>query len=137
MKEFIENLIERLEEASKTMMPVIPTEEAISIVNRLAEEYKHCIKSSCSNCETYDNEKHYCPKWCEVIKGTVKEIEENRWIPCSERLPEEGKKVLTCTEDGWISVNINMPYNGRKNDFQCGYYTAWMELPEPYQPKGE
>ena len=151
MKEFIEKLIGRLEEESHweedtfdedgycndDAEEVIYLHRAIEIVNQLAEEYKHCIKSSCSNCEVYDKEKHYCPKWCDVIKGTVAEIEENRWIACSERLPEKGKAVLTCTKDGWISVNINMSYNGKKNDFECGYYTAWMPLPQAYKPKGE
>ena len=147
MKEFIEKLIGRLEEESYTIYLdgyIASTEKKIvefadlqKIVNQLAEEYKHCIKSSCSNCEVYNKKKHYCPKWCEVIKGTVTEIEENRWIACSERLPEKGKAVLTCTKDGWISVNINMSYNGKKNDFECGYYTAWMPLPQAYKPKGE
>ena len=58
------------------------------------------------------------------------------WIPCSERLPEANQKVLTCDKDGWISVNVNMPYIGVRNDFECGYYVAWMPLPAPYQ-KGE
>lgn len=43
MQEFVEKLIQRLEEASRTMMPVIPTEEAIKIVNQLAEEYTQTI----------------------------------------------------------------------------------------------
>lgn len=96
MKEFIDKLIERLEEASRNMMPVIPTEEAINIVKQLAEEYK------------------------------------GGWIACSDRLPEPGKAVLTCDKDCWISVNINTPYNGKKNDFECGYYVAWMPLPAPH-----
>ena len=73
----------------------------------------------------------------EILKGVEAEYG-NGWIPCSERLPKESEKVLTCTHDGWISVNINIPYNGKKNDFECGYYIAWMPLPEPYKPeKGE
>ena len=60
------------------------------------------------------------------------------WIPCSERLPEVNVPILTCDKEGWISVNINIPYlGGVKNDFECGYYVAWMPLPTPYQPKGE
>ena len=102
MKKFVENLISRLEEKFKYNSEQAEIwrsgsdkdayfrekkdlyldrantyGEVIRIVNQLAEEYKHCIKSSCSNCEVYDKEKHYCPKWCEVIKGTVEEIKEN------------------------------------------------------------
>jgi len=57
----------------------------------------------------------------------------NGWIPCKERLPEENAVVLTCDKEGWISVNVYMPYMGAKNDFECGYYEAWRPLPEPYK----
>ena len=57
------------------------------------------------------------------------------WIPCKERLPERGVLVLTCDRNGWISVNVNNSYGSIKNDFECGYYEAWMPLPEPYKEK--
>lgn len=69
------------------------------------------------------------------IQELESRVNNNGWISCNERLPEYGKAVLTCDKDGWISVNINAPYNGAKNDFECGYYVAWQPLPEPY--KGE
>lgn len=67
------------------------------------------------------------------IANELTEEYNNGWIPCSERLPEANQKVLTCDKDGWISVNINMPYIGVRNDFECGYYVAWMPLPAPYK----
>ena len=67
---------------------------------------------------------------------------EQRWIPCSEKLPEEGVKVLACLKDwktGEIKtvVSYRIDYNywhgyGRYNE-KC---VAWMPLPalpEPYQ----
>lgn len=89
MNEFIKVLIERLEEEMNDAKCRWDDDEyyvglanayehTIAIVNTLAEEHKHCIKSSCSNCETYDKEKHYCPKWCDVIKNTVEEMKENK-----------------------------------------------------------
>lgn len=112
MKEFIEKLIERLEERKKIILShkivdaedesmIFAYNEAINIVKELAEEYN------------------------------------NGWIACSERLPEANQKVLTCDKDGWISVNVNMPYIGVRNDFECGYYVAWMPLPAPYQKGSE
>lgn len=63
----------------------------------------------------------------------------NNWIPCRERLPEEGKVVLTQAkfkDDVKMAVSSRIDYN---------YWTtwgtrdiniiAWMPLPEPY--KGE
>ena len=52
------------------------TNEAIEIVKQEAEKYEECYKD-CGECEAYEKEKHYCPKFCNVIKETVKEIEEN------------------------------------------------------------
>lgn len=125
-------------------------DEVVQIVNQLAEEYKHCIKSSCSNCEVYDTEKHYCPKWCDVIKGTVAEIEENHngWIPCSERLPEEKENPITHDYMQYpVMVNIGGTLDLRYYYFGNGhwrlgfqimdeYVTHWMDI-APYQPKGE
>lgn len=68
-----------------------------------------------------------------AIEATEKQPKVGEWIPCSERLPEENIPVITCDKNGWISVNINSPYVGKKNDFECGYYVAWMPLPEPYR----
>ena len=55
------------------------TNEAIEIVKQEAEKYEECYKD-CGDCEAYEKEKHYCPKFCNVIKETVKEIEENHNI---------------------------------------------------------
>ncbi len=66
---------------------------------------------------------------------------EQRWIPCSERLPEEGCDVLVCEKNyrniytayydsayGWITFDLCKD--------EC-FWThldiiAWMPLPEPY-----
>ena len=110
MKEFIKKLIARimLESASCKIYKLInPNKEDIAEFNA----YKKCIE----------------------IVNQVAEEYNNGWIPCSERLPEEYQMVLTCDKDGWVSTHINMPYKGVKNDFECGYYTAWQPLPQPYK----
>lgn len=57
----------------------------------------------------------------------------NRWIPCSERFPEEDVSVLCYMQIGEIVV---MQYGG--DGWYCGvirynprYVTHWMPLPEP------
>ena len=55
------------------------TNEAIEIVKQEAEQYEEYYKD-CGDCEAYNKEKHHCPKFCKVIKKTVKEIEENHNI---------------------------------------------------------
>ena len=32
--------------------------------------------SKCTDCNEYNHEKHYCPKFCNVIRDTTKEIQE-------------------------------------------------------------
>ena len=62
-------------------------------------------------------------------------VPEQRWIPCSERLPEDGDKVLcmTKTKKGNLNHVVGYHYSG---GWACGMNSnvvAWMELPEPYE----
>ena len=117
------------------------TNEAIEIVKQEAEQYEECYKD-CGDCEAYNKEKHHCPKFCKVIKETVKEIEENHndWISCSERLPKYGEVVMcSCTNSG-ITISC-ITHKGVKpsKSVRFGQHSviAWQPLPQPYQPKGE
>ena len=63
---------------------------------------------------------------------------EQRWIPCSERLPEEGRYFVARHDDVsktnftdilWFEKNVwwNRKFTGNFAVF------AWMPLPEPYK----
>ena len=65
---------------------------------------------------------------------------QQRWIPCSERLPEESEEVLTYSLNGYIEINSIETYDGTTVwENQHGDWTdfdevvAWMPLPEPYK----
>lgn len=32
--------------------------------------------SKCTDCNEYNQEKHYCPKWCNVIRDTAEGLQE-------------------------------------------------------------
>lgn len=78
-----------------------------------------------------------------TIEGTKSEIMEiladNRWIPCSERLPKKDELVLVTV---WNNINIAWRniYGGwesAEDMYEKGDVTAWMPLPEPYREDGE
>ena len=85
MQAVFEKIIEKLEEKQDIFLyedsdygegKYNAFDEAIEIVKQEAEQYEECYKD-CGECEAYNKEKHHCPKFCKVIKETVKEIEEN------------------------------------------------------------
>lgn len=82
-------------------------------------------------------------------------IEQSRWIPCSERLPEDGERVLATHLGGlnpdkqviehiyvngkftmgWdMDMNVDSPTFGQR---YIGNVIAWMPMPEPYREGGE
>jgi hypothetical protein len=68
----------------------------------------------------------------QAIDMAIKALEQTRWIPCSERLPEEADVYL-------VSMN-RLGYPQREVDgFACGRWErfgndviAWCKIPEPY-----
>ena len=149
MNKAFEKIIEKLEEDARFYNSASDVDQNIrsgviiakEIVQETAAEYEECYKD-CGQCEAYDKEKHHCPKFCNVIKETVKEIEDNHndWILCSERLPKYGEVVMcSCTNSG-ITISC-ITHKGVKpsKSVRFGQHSviAWQPLPQPYQPKGD
>ena len=63
------------------------------------------------------------------------------WIPCSERLPEEGEKVLASTTNT-VFTQVFKGTHGTSDSWWWNNNTiktiyAWMPLPKPYREDGE
>lgn len=138
MKEFIGKLIGRLEEirqlhADLSQSDLLTEEEQIvqsrfcgcfckakAIVNQLAEEYN-----------TID------------VNELFEEMEQNDgWIPCSEKLPEEYGEYLCCDTYGNFIIGYPSESNTSNTGFvveteheYCYDIIAWQPLPAPYQTK--
>ena len=116
--------------------------ECMEIVKQEAEQYEECYKD-CGDCEAYNKEKHHCPKFCKVIKETVKEIEENHndWIPCSEHQPEEAGTYNVTAYDGRILRSTHAKWQPRLKSWNLtgtmAYWKiiAWQPLPLPFRDK--
>ena len=65
-----------------------------------------------------------------AVRKAFKALEEPHWIPCSERLPEEGQEILaTTTDNAWGDVVIVRTYYKEMHKSVI----AWMPLPEHYK----
>lgn len=81
------------------------------------------------------------------------EVGQSRWIPVSERLPEDGDTYLVTIEyngevigvdaasyspvDGYIDKHWDTFNDWKEDDDSCYHVTAWMPLPEPHKSESE
>ena len=150
MNKVFEKIIEKLEELHERYINqygavggnpmAFSVKECMEIVKEEAEQYEECYKD-CGDCEAYNKEKHHCPKFCKVIKETVKEIEENHNIKGKWEMTykEKRKDVNTglmisaykckCSVCGWETGNQGTRFNYCPN---CG-----AKMDEVNKPKGE
>ena len=149
MQEVFEKIIKKLEELHERYINqygavggnpmAFSVKECMEIVKQEAEQYEECYKD-CGDCEAYNKEKNHCPKFCKVIKETVKEIEENhnkgKW-----EMTYKGKRKdvntglmisaysCKCSVCGWETGNQGTRFNYCPN---CG-----AKMDKVIQPKGE
>ena len=64
------------------------------------------------------------------ILEEVPTIEDRKWIPCSERLPDERGEYIVTNYDGYAYETTWDDWDGRK--WLSDKVAAWMPLPEPY-----
>jgi len=68
-----------------------------------------------------------------------KELEKHRWIPVSERIPEDGRYLFSLPDRGGTIMCGDVMFGKFfSDDYEqtSDDVIAWMPLPEPYQ-KGE
>lgn len=70
----------------------------------------------------------------EIIEQAASEYN-NDWIPCSERLPEDGEPVLATDGNYVYLVEYDADLDASFGDMDG--IVVWQPLPEPYKPKGE
>ena len=136
-------------QVARDIATIIENEQDMRVILKNAQPD---LDEWCTDCAEYDKQKNCCPRFNKVIRNALEEAyahgeteaearfhAQQRWIPCSERLPAYGEDVLIsiggyCNVGYIVSVNEEEQYNW----YFSGWYhlpndvDAWMPLPEPY-----
>lgn len=104
--------------------------DVINILQEIAKDYE----------DAGDKYAFYVVDYCIHHIMELRPAAEPRWIPCSDRLPEEEVQVLVTDDAGGLAtIDVDCGYfdeeYGRFEWFHSQNVTAWMPLPEPW--KGE
>lgn len=86
----------------------------------------------------YDFDRNITEKDVSESMDKIRELprvtpQEPRWIPVTERLPEEGQMVIACYPSDCGKRVMTAYYYNKECGFSCGITYAWMPLPEPYK----
>ena len=57
----------------------------------------------CTDCNEYNHEKHYCPKFCDVIRDTTKEMQE--FYKGEHEKLEKIEQIMNKESEGYIQNN--------------------------------
>jgi len=77
-----------------------------------------------------------------AIETAIHALEKTNWIPCSEKLPDDGQAVIGCEKGGFITryrFEADDPpcwIDDHEEFFSMEEIVAWMPLPEPYDRNG-
>ena len=90
--------------------------------------------------ETYKEPRNDMDKTTiDACNGAIELLEQTRWIPVSERLPEKEMNCLVTDSLGKVhKATFYHALDGRESYFSGLYCVrAWMPLPEPYKAERE
>ena len=124
-----------------------------AITNHCENECYYRVDNWCPQCQREEFEEaikavpsadrpqgDYNRGYCDAVQGIADEmvkqgkyIADDRpqeWIPCSERLPDRYKRVLTTSKKGMVRENF---INAGGWSYDTYSVVAWMPLPKPWK----
>lgn len=103
----------------------------------LIEQLPSAQSEQLERCPIYDGVCGYPSDQCYDCPRHHGAQQEQRWIPCSERLPEEyGEYLVTKRTIGWNCEEYDsndIAYFDSDGFHKADKVTAWMPLPEPWE----
>ena len=107
--------------------------------DEVAEAFDMAIKAL--EQKSYKSEaRRWKRRYLDLKQRIFKLEEQTRWIPVSERLPEETTRVLIYTDTNEITFGVLSNNHWRVSGYKYGLYDgvlAWMPLPQPYNVESE
>jgi len=73
----------------------------------------------------------------DACKGAIELLEQTRWIPVSERLPNFNDIVLASADSDYDELRVILTVYNAEEFWFNGKIKAWMPLPEPYKAESE
>ncbi len=99
------------------------------------EKAKKIIKSECYIADLLDLDRTRMVNT--ALDTVIEAAEETRWIPCSERLPEEAGTYMTTVDYGKYGLATGQRYyHGKGLGWEDDCVIAWKPLPQPYKAEG-
>ena len=113
------------------MSDTISRQAAIDAVKKNTFRLTFAEEQNCEGHVAWSAEAVYS----DVMEGALLDLPsaqpEQRWIPCSERLPEANERCL-CTYEFNEGTCVDFGLYTKRGWFVSGV-TAWMPLPEPWR----
>lgn len=73
----------------------------------------------------------------DACKGAIEILEQQRWIPCSERLPDKVSTYMTTVDYEKYGIAVGQRYyHGKYIGWEDDCVIAWKPLPQPYKAEG-
>lgn len=73
----------------------------------------------------------------DACKGAIELLEQTRWIPVTDRLPNFNDIVLASAESDYDELRVILTVYNAEEFWFNGKIKAWMPLPKPYNEESE
>lgn len=115
-------------------MPITMGDDLVEAADRIANQNTHILALQ-KEIEGLRAQNEQLREAAALVAKESAELLEQRWIPVTERLPDQCVDILVCYRDKHILMGTARCDDWIEEDFEDGEITHWMPLPEPPEVK--